>query len=168
MTKSKLIVIFGLPGTGKTTVARTLSKILNSPHFNTDVIRDELQLKGNYDPKAKKLVYEILLARVARSLEEHHFVVVDGTFSKDESRRQLIDMANQQKAEVVWIMMDSASDVVKDRVSIKRPFSEADFAVYNKIKEEFEPLADPAITLRSDELKIEEMLHIIRDKLGDE
>ncbi len=168
MTKHKLIVIFGLPGTGKTTLARTLSKILNSPHFNTDVIRDEMQLKGNYDPKTKALVYEILLSRVSRSLEDHHYVIVDGTFSKAKVRKQLIDMAENHSAEIVWIMMDSSPEVVKERVSIQRPFSEADYAVYNKIKKEFEPVEDPALTLKSDELKIEDMLQVIKDFLNHE
>ena len=44
-----LLVVFGLPGTGKTTFARALAARLGLPHFNTDIIRAELGRKQQYE-----------------------------------------------------------------------------------------------------------------------
>ena len=39
MNKSKKILIMGLPGSGKTTLAKKVVKILNADWLNADVIR---------------------------------------------------------------------------------------------------------------------------------
>ena len=49
-------------------------------------------------------------------------------------------------------------DVVKERVSISRPYSEADYKVYLRIKEEFEPIAEKSLKVYSDGEGQEEML----------
>ena len=88
-----LIMITGLPGTGKTTYAQTLATSIKGRHFNTDIIRDQLGLRGQYDEASKKKVYESLFRQSRNYLEENLPVIVDGTFYKKELRQPFIELA---------------------------------------------------------------------------
>jgi predicted kinase len=85
-------------------------------------------------------------------------VVLDGTFLK-ESMRQIFKneiLAMEQK--VFFIEIKSDEVVIKERVSKRREFSEADFAVYLKLKSEFEPMADEHLVLWGDRSSTDHML----------
>ena len=81
-----LLLIAGLPGTGKTTIARAFSVLSGATHFNSDTVRRELGLMGHYLPEDKKKVYTSLLQRTREALMRGETVVVDSTFYKDLSR----------------------------------------------------------------------------------
>lgn len=151
-------MITGLPGTGKTTFARSLAEALGEPHFNTDIIRDELGLRGQYDEATKKKVYSSLLDHTRREVERGNKVVVDGTFFKKELRRPFVELSQQLETSICWVEITAEEPVVKERVSQKRTYSEADYDVYLKIKEAFEPLEEDHLTLRSDQCTVEEMI----------
>ena len=59
---------------------------------------------------------------------------------------------------IFWVEITADEPVIKERVSKKREFSEADFDVYLKIKETFEPLEQDHLTLRVDQYTLEEMI----------
>ncbi|HQU60481.1 MAG TPA: AAA family ATPase, partial [Saprospiraceae bacterium] len=69
-----LVVVLGLPGTGKTTFARMLAQRLGALHFNTDIIREELGLKGQYGEVAKQRVYQSMEARARAALQKKQAV----------------------------------------------------------------------------------------------
>lgn len=58
---TSLIMITGLPGTGKTTFAQALADKLNIPSLNSDQVRHEMGKRGQYDEASKKEVYGKLL-----------------------------------------------------------------------------------------------------------
>jgi len=53
MLRTTLILIAGLPGTGKTTVARAFATLSGSTHFNSDALRREMELMGHYTSEDK-------------------------------------------------------------------------------------------------------------------
>lgn len=152
-----LIIVSGLPGTGKTSLALALSARLSAEHFNTDMIRDEMQKRGQYDKETKKVIYEELCRRVQGALENGKTVVIDATFYQEEFRLVFLKLAETQKVALHWIELEAAPAVIRQRVSKKRAYSEADFAVYQKIKKAYEPLTIPHLVLPSGRKEVEEL-----------
>ncbi len=153
-----LIMIMGLPGTGKTTFARSLALGLKGVHLNTDIVRDHLGLRGQYDEDTKNKVYKALLEQAKTALEEGQVVVVDGTFFKKELRRPFLELSEVADSPIRWIEIKASESVIKERVSQSREYSEADFDVYLKIKKAYEPLEEKHLVLHSDEDPIDEMI----------
>ena len=145
--RPKLIVVFGLPGTGKTTVAQALSRELGWLHLNTDVIRTELGERGQYDEQTKAGIYRQMLDRTARELKRY----------KEALREPFVQLADRHGIPLKWIEVGAAREVVRKRVGPERPYSEADFQVYKKIQNEFEPLNEPHLKLFTDREELPEI-----------
>ena len=146
-----LIVIFGLPGTGKTTFATLLANHLGLKHYNTDIIRSFSGKSHQYDEENKALIYDRMLHLTRAELEKGKSVVVDATFYKRNLRKRFKDLAKEFDATVKWIEVCASEDVVKKRISKKRKYSEADYPVYQKIKSQFEPMEEEYVQVFSDQ-----------------
>lgn len=153
-----LIIISGLPGTGKTTFATALARRLKARHLNSDIVRDELDKRGHYDAETKQLIYREMYNRAADSLQRGETVIIDATFYKSAYRKPYLDLAGAKGYPLKWIEMKSNEETIRQRVSQKRDYSEADFSVYQKIKEAYETMEMPHLNLSSDKFNMEEML----------
>ena len=83
ITKNFLIILTGLPASGKTTFARMLKKGLEkkiNSHkikiIDPDEIRTSLSY-GKFDPTKEQIVREKNLAKVEKSLKEGYIVISD-------------------------------------------------------------------------------------------
>lgn len=142
-----LILIAGLPGTGKTTIAKAFAEKYGAVHFNSDQIRRELGLWGSYQPADKARVYDALLDRTKNALASGKTVVVDSTFFKKNLRETFLKLAENQGVETKWILASAPLETLQERVAAPRPDSEADEEVLEKIRSEFEPLEVPHLTV---------------------
>lgn len=153
-----LIAITGLPGSGKSTFAAALSKALQADHWNTDILRDALNLRGQYDVSTKEKIYAALLLRTEASLTSGKTAVVDATFYRKALREEYNALANRLEQPICWIELKADEESIRQRVQQKRLYSEADFSVYLKIKTQFEPIEQPHLVLWSDQRSVEEMV----------
>ncbi len=157
-----LILISGLPGTGKSTLARAYAAACDATHFNSDVLRRELGLMGHYLPADKQKVYDALLDRTREALQSDRQVVVDSTFFKASLREPFEQIAAECRAPVYWVEVKAPEQVIAERVKKPRTDSEAGFAVYLKIREEYEPITAPHLVLWSDTMPLEKMVETLR------
>lgn len=145
-----LVLIAGLPGTGKTTVAKAFAKRCGAVHLNSDTLRFELGLMGHYSPEDKEKVYATLLERARVALLEGKQVVVDSTFFSEKVRAPFQALAASCGVPLRWIEVKAAEQTLRQRLSRPRPDSEADFTVYEKIRDQFEPLPEDRLVLDTD------------------
>ena len=158
---SMLILFSGLPGSGKTTIARAFSAKCGALHLNSDLLRRELDLMGSYQPEDKQQVYDTLLERARAALLNGQQVVVDSTFYKESIREPFRLLAAECAVPLCWVEVRAQESTIRERLKKPRPDSEADFAVYEKIRDEAKPLPDPHLVLWSDGTTLENMIESI-------
>lgn len=153
-----LVLILGLPGTGKTTFAIKLANRIDAVHLNSDVIRTSLGHRGKYDIASKAAVYNEMYERAEEMLQQGKNLIVDATLYKEVLREPFEKLAHEFNIPIKWIELKADETTIKKRVSKKRQYSEADFDVYLKIKAVYEPISQNHLVLWSDVLSLEEMV----------
>jgi predicted kinase len=163
-----VIIICGLPATGKTSLAMALAQIMGLEYFGTDMLREKMGLKGKYDTESKKAVYNKMLKDSTTSLKQHTSVVIDGTFHKKEQRKPFIDLAETYNARITWVELQADEPAISRRMKKVRLFSEADLEIYRKIKTEMDPYPEGCIQLQSDTSTLEEMINVVIKQIPDD
>ena len=155
-----LILIAGVPGSGKTYFARHLAKAIGAIHLNTDGLRQELGLQGEYRPEDKQRVYDELKDRTGIQLEAGETVIVEATFHRADRRRAFYSLAEELEVPLLLFEIRVEEAIALSRVSRQRSESEAGPDVYRKIKAAFEPIQRPHRTLWSTNHNIGTLLSI--------
>lgn len=152
-------MVMGLPGSGKNYFASRLSGHIKAVHLENDVIRKDLHKMGNYSKEDKMEVYRELCRRAEDLLKQGESVVLDATFHLSEYRSLFYRLSSDYNVPVVSILVEVDESLVKKRLEQPRPKSEADYGVYLKLKEDFDPVLHPFLSVSSGDSNLEEMLH---------
>lgn len=153
-----LILVRGLPGTGKTFFSEKFSASIGAVHISSDRVRDELLLRGHYHEDAKARVYEEMCRRAAQVLAEKRSCLLDATFSKQPRIHAAHQLAVSAKVPFFVIEMTADEALIRRRVHKKRAYSEADFDVYQKIREAYDAVPGKHLQLNSSILSPDDML----------
>ena len=125
----RLIVVGGLPGTGKTTVAEMMSAHCSWTVLSTDAIRreiagvpagDQAYGEGSHDPAVTKRTYDTLLRRAKAALSLGESVILDASFADETWRDAARDLAHQTQAVPVEICCAAPAAVTHERISRRR------------------------------------------------
>lgn len=162
-----LLLIAGVPGSGKTYFARHLAEAIGATHLNTDELRKELGLQGAYAPEDKQRVYDELKNRTRTELEAGKTVIVEATFHRADRRQVFYTLAEALDVPLLLFEIRVEEAIALARVSRPRTDSEAGPAVYRKIKTTFEPIRRPHRTLWSTNSNIETLVAIAVRAIGD-
>lgn len=144
---TKLILVCGLPGTGKTTVAEAIAKKAKARLLSTDVIRKEMISRPSYGKHEKDMVYGLLFSMAEMMLRDGKSVLLDGTFYRADLRKRAGEIAAKTKSEFRVVEVVCDEEKIRQRLDKRCSAacascaSDADFAVYQKIKKIFEPIS---------------------------
>lgn len=151
-----IIVVFGLPGSGKSFFAEKLAERINATYLSTDKIRNELNQEKDYSQFGKKKIYERMINQALAKVNQKD-QVLDGTFYLKSLRELLEKQLGDEQ--VLFIEITAHESIIKKRVQMKRADSDADFEVYKQLQKEFEPMKEPHLQLSSSANDVEEMVN---------
>jgi len=152
-----LVVVSGLSGTGKTTVAQAIAGELGLRVVSSDEIRHEVfgvakkttgYAEGSYGEAADRLIYHLLFKQGLAQLQQLGGVVLDATFRREANRRAAHELAKSAGAQFFHIECQLASGEVKPRIERRiqqrESLSEATWQTYLRQREEYEPVGECA------------------------
>jgi aminoglycoside phosphotransferase family enzyme/predicted kinase len=138
-----VVLIGGLPGTGKSTLARALADRAGFTVIRSDVIRKELARRPPNEPtpaeRRSKLysarftdrTYAECLRRAEEALFLGNRVIVDATFADDIRRQQFLSLAARLAVPAVVFLCRADEETVRQRLAERQgDASDADWGVY--------------------------------------
>ena len=152
-----LVVVQGLPGVGKSTLARALAGTLGFRWIDTDRVRKELAgvppgegaggggsgtgyLEGIYAPEWTGRTYAECARRAEALLLDGGRVAVEGSFRADAHRKALADIAAALGVRFVVLDCVTSPEEARRRLDGRAPgASDADWAIHRRMAAETEP-----------------------------
>jgi predicted kinase len=145
-----IILICGLPGTGKTFLSQKLSQYIDSTVLSTDKIRKELIQKPTYTPWERALIYDVLFLLTKYLHSSGITCILDGTFNMEKSRREIKDLLNLTNDEFYIIECYCPEDLIITRLLLRKDdYSDATVSIYLKMKRIYEPVRQKHISINT-------------------
>jgi aminoglycoside phosphotransferase family enzyme/predicted kinase len=147
-----LLLVGGLPGAGKSTLARGLQERARFHVLRSDVVRKELAGipeqqpattsygQGIYDTMWTERTYEELLRRAAPMLADGERVLIDASFRTEALRRRFLDAAFEWGIPALFVHCQADDETVRRRLAARRgDASDADWSIYEQSAVAWEP-----------------------------
>lgn len=141
-----LIMLTGLPGTGKSHVSRLIQQALPAALVQSDRVRKILFPQPRYTADESDTVYRTCHAIIAKLLKRGIRVIFDATNLIERKREIVYSIAERAGAKLIIVRTVAPRDVVLQRLALRKQganvddFSDADEAVYERMQAEDEPI----------------------------
>lgn len=148
-----LLIVGGLPGTGKSHLARKLADMGGFTIIRSDVVRKELASTAGSNPAARQSFeegiysaewtersYAECLRRAAGQLFQGRRVIVDATFNHERHRRIFLTTAARYGVPALTLICAADREIVRERLATRRgDASDADWSVYERMEAAWDP-----------------------------
>jgi len=141
-----VVLVGGLPGAGKSTLARGLAEQAGCTVVRSDVVRKELahQSETLYSATTTERTYAECLRRAEALVFRGQRVVVDATFRLESQRRLFLDAARRWGVPGMLLVVQAEPALVRQRLATRRgDASDADWAVYLQLAGSWEETSLP-------------------------
>jgi aminoglycoside phosphotransferase family enzyme/predicted kinase len=175
-----VLIVGGLMGTGKSTLAAKLSETLGVDSISTDLVRHSIlgpsnvpanYGEGHYQPDMRSRVYDELLRQAGEQLEDRQSIILDGTFLTGSLRRRAYDLGYRHGAVSLHVQCTCPRQIACARIQHRRDTgqseSEARADLYDIQARDYQPplASDPSITVDTTQA-MSQQLHVVYAKLG--
>ena len=135
-----LIVVSGLPGTGKSHFCRKVAERIDLVILESDSLRKLLFPTPAYSKEESMQLFRACHGLVEELLRKGISVALDATNLEEHNREQLYHIADQSGARLIIVRMEAPPEVVQQRLERRSrgedqlDHSEADWNVYSKMR----------------------------------
>jgi hypothetical protein len=163
-----LLMLSGLPGTGKSFLARKLCEKIPFVVVESDFVRKTLFNPPTYSPRESAFVHRVCHILIDRLLKKKLRVIFDATNLSEMHREYVYRLAEKNNAKLVIVQTVAPEEVVKERLAKRHTarddhdLSDADWEVYSRMKQYREPIGRPHIVVDTSKDLEEEIQKILR------
>ncbi|WP_245714143.1 bifunctional aminoglycoside phosphotransferase/ATP-binding protein [Nocardia vaccinii] len=154
----RLVLVGGLPGTGKSTVARRLADATGAALISSDRVRADARTggaiaggsgefnRGAYAPAARDHVYAVMRAEARTLLAAGCSVILDASWIDAAQRRRAGRVAADTASDLIEICCSAPQSIANARISARTGSeSEATPAIAGAMADEHAPWPDAAV-----------------------
>ena len=149
-----LLMMVGLPGTGKSSVVEGLAQFMPFLVVSTDNIRLHLRNQPTYTAAEMMLVYEVCYSIIESRLRDGQRVIFDASNYLAARREHLMKIGQRAGAPVAVCSVQAAQETIRERLfkrnsgqRRKTDLSDADWSVYKWMVEAQEPVVGEHLIL---------------------
>jgi aminoglycoside phosphotransferase family enzyme/predicted kinase len=162
-----LVLVGGLPGTGKSTVARSLGEERGWNVLRSDEVRKELRVEasthepaafreGLYRPEVTAANYSALIERAQGLLKLGYSVILDASWSSEQWREAAARTARESSAGLIQVRCEAPASIAEQRIAARsrrgEDPSDATAQVARAMAAEFDPWPQAEVLDASGEL----------------
>ena len=166
-----LVLVSGLPGSGKSYFSRELRRRYPLAHLDSDALRRVLFARPTHSADESPRLFAAVHALLEKLLSRGVSVVLDSTSLKEAHRRPLYKIAERTGAGLVIAQMVAPPAVARERLETRarggdpHDASEATVAVYDRMRTETEPIRMQHLTVDTSQ-SIEPALDAVLQQLS--
>jgi len=140
VVKPALIVVSGLPGTGKSHFCRKLDEFLSFPILESDALRKVLSPSPSYSLRESNRLFQACHLLIEELLRRGISLIFDATNLIERHRERFYHIADQTGAKLIIVRVEAPAELVRQRLENRNigadPIdkSEADWKVYRKME----------------------------------
>lgn len=139
-----LIVMVGLPGTGKSHLSRDLAARTPAAIVESDAVRKTLFPHPTYRGQEHYLVFQRAYALVEEVIGRGISVIFDATNLIERHRKELYRIADRHGARLIIVLVQAPAEVVRRRLEARSQTpdsnSDAGWTVYEKMLPTVQPI----------------------------
>ncbi len=143
--KGRLVIFCGIPGGGKTTIAKLVAgSFERSILIETDVVRGMLA-RPSFEPEESRFVYDACFGMAEAALGGGYFVALEGTFLKEDYRQEALSRLGRfsSRTDAVWVDCDLET-------TLRRNSARRAVVPPERVRSMFEMLEPPRDAIRVD------------------
>jgi predicted kinase len=149
-----LLVMVGLPGTGKSMIVEHLIEFMPAAVISTDSVRRYMRNNPTYTAAEMMFVYQVCHQVIEQRLSRGQRVIFDGTNHAAARRQQLFEIARKEKATLAVCQVQASEAVIRQRLLGRKSgdrrdgdMSDAGWSVYQWMVAAQEPIVHDHLIL---------------------
>jgi predicted kinase len=149
-----LLVMVGLPGTGKSLIVENLTMSMPAAVISTDFVRRYMRNNPTYTAAEMMFVYQVCHLVIELRLSRGQRVIFDGTNHAAARRQQLFEIARKQNSPLAVCQVQASEIVIRERLLSRKSgnrrdsdMSDAGWSVYQWMVAAQEPIVHDHLIL---------------------
>lgn len=143
IAKPLIILLVGLPGSGKSYFAKQFAQTFNVPLASADDIRQELFASPQFTSDENQIVSRVQNIMIGEFLKTKGSILVDGNCNSKQERLAAEKLAKDNSYELLVVWVQTSPDVAKSRAikSADKPTKHTAISdsAFNRLKKTFNP-----------------------------
>jgi predicted kinase len=135
MSKNIILIIYGLPGVGKSRLIKELLNYYKIDYLQIDNIWDKCVFNHSYTLKNSQIVFKELLQKIKEVMIKKQSLVVEGVFASKSRLLEIRNIANSHNYLFKSVLLIASEKEIKRRLIMRNKEREISSKNWNMLKE---------------------------------